>query len=109
MVQFGQSELVEPNRLRVRVYLLPRELGGRTKPVFSGYRCQWRSGRKPEWNDAKVEFDDERLDPGASTDATLTLSVPLYWRGVVEVGDELEGGEGSRVVATATVLEVIGA
>lgn len=108
-LQVGQSAHVEPHRLRVRVNLLTGDMGGRSKPVFSGYRCQWRSARKPEWNDAKVEFDDERLNPGAATDATLTLSVPSSWRGVVEVGDSLEGGEGSRVVATATVLAVMGA
>lgn len=107
-MRFGQSVLVEPHRLRVHLTLLSTELGGRSKPVFSGYRCQWRCTRKPEWNDAKVEFDDKRLDPGATTEATLTLSVPSCWRGLVEVGDALEGGEGSRVVATAVVLAITG-
>lgn len=59
-MRFGQSVLVEPHRLRVHLTLLSTELGGRSKPVFSGYRCQWRCTRKPEWNDAKLELQKQR-------------------------------------------------
>lgn len=103
----GKTRGVEPRRLRVRLDLLATERGGRSRGVFSGYSCQWRSDRKPDWNDAKVEFADHRLEPGTTTDAELTLAEPKYWHGRIEVGDALEGGEGSQVVATAIVLEIL--
>lgn len=56
-----------------------------------------------------VEFSEGRLEPGEATDAHLVLAVPRFWRGVVDVGDVLEGGEGNRVVATAAVVEIMGA
>ena len=50
---------------------------------------------------------ESTIGPGDDADAWLTVAVPQYWDGLVEVGDSLEGGEGSRIVATATVLAVV--
>ena len=92
-------------RLRVRLTLLGPDVGGRRRGVATGYRCQWRSAGKPEWNDAAVELD-RRIEPGESCDAWLLVGVPQRWADSVAVGDVLEGGEGPRVVATAQVLDM---
>jgi len=48
---------------------------------------------------------DGDLVPGDEAEAWLVLAVPRFWKDVVEIGDALEGGEGSRVVARAVVLD----
>jgi hypothetical protein len=99
---------VSPARLNVRLHLLGPSEGGRQSGVHSGYKCQWRSAAKPEWNDAMWEIDAP-IEPGDSTEGWLILSVPSFWSGVVAAGDVLEGAEGPRVVARAEVLTVEGA
>jgi hypothetical protein len=86
--------------------LLGTEEGGRKRGIQSGYRCQWRSDRKPGDNDAAVDLD-RALAPGEESPAWLRLAVPRFWEDAVTVGDLLEGREGSRVVARATVLEIV--
>ena len=94
-------------RLHVRLELLPTADGGRRAGIGSGYRPSWRSDRKPEWNDAAIELDGaDRLEPGQEAMAWLVLGVPALWRGLVQPGDVLEAGEGSRVVGRAEVTEV---
>ncbi len=97
---------MRPLRLRVRLRLVDTDLGGRKHGIESGYRCQWRSDRKPAWNDAAVDLE-RGLAPGDEGDAWLRLGVPRFWEDAVVVGDMLEGGEGPRVIARATILEVL--
>lgn len=92
-------------RIEVNLRLLAAEEGGRHSGVASGYRCQWRSDRKPEWNDAGVELE-KGLSPGAEAQGSLVVAVPHFWIGRVIVGDTFEGAEGSRIVATALVLRI---
>ena len=86
--------------------LLDTTEGGRAHGIQSGYRYQWRSDQKPEWNDAAVDLEDG-LAPGDEGDAWLRLGVPSLWEDAVAVGEVLEGAEGPRVVARATILEVV--
>lgn len=94
-----------PRRLRVHLRLLATAEGGRTRRIQSGYRCQWRSDRKPGDNDAAVDLE-YALAPGEESSAWLRLAVPKFWEDAVAVGDVLDGAQGSRVVARATVLEI---
>lgn len=50
---------------------------------------------------------DGALGPGEESDGWLRLGVPRFWEDAVAIGDVLEGGEGSRVIGKATVLEVL--
>jgi hypothetical protein len=93
LVQIGQYEPVTPRRLRVNLRLLGTEDGGRKLGIWSGYTCQWRSGRKPGDNDARVELDHP-LSPGEECTGWLHLLVPRFWEDAVTVGDVLEGREG---------------
>lgn len=80
-------------------------VAARARAIVDGYRCQWRSVRKPEWNDAAVHLCAS-LEPGGEAEAVLTVGVPGFWVDRVAHGDELEGAEGSRVIARATVREI---
>ncbi len=53
-----------------------------------------------------MELDDA-LGPGEEGGGWLRLGVPRFWEDVIMVGDVLEGGEGSRVIASAAVSEVL--
>ncbi len=100
----GDNAVVEVKQLKVRLHLLAPDQGGRRSAIRSGYCCQWRSDRKPGWNDARVVLDGD-LVPGDEVEAWLVLAVPRFWKDAVEIGDALEGGEGWRVVARAVVLD----
>jgi hypothetical protein len=75
--------------------------------VHSGYRPDWRSDRKPEWDSAHLYFEGEdTVEAGTACLASLHVGLPQQWIGRIEVGDLLEGGEGGRVTVTATVLAI---
>lgn len=94
-------------RARVSVELLTAEVGGRRRGIASGYRPAWRSDRKPDWNDAALVLDTDRpLRPGDVAEAWLLPGSPHLWAGLILPGDVLEGAEGSRAVARATVRGV---
>ena len=95
---------VAVSRLRVHLTLSDEEEGGRKNPIPVGYRCQWRSERKPDWNDAAVQVE-RPIDPGETAEAWLVLGVPRFWEGTMP-GDLLEAGEGRRVIGRAVALEV---
>jgi hypothetical protein len=97
---------VTPRRLRVHLILLGTEEGGRKRGIQSGYRCQWRSARKPGDNDAAVDLEHP-LAQGEESYAWLRLAVPRFWEDAAAVRDVLDGAEGHRVVARATVLEIV--
>lgn len=91
----------------VEVRLVGTSDGGRGRPVSSGYRPAWRSARKPSWNDAALQLDGiDSLAPGAKARGWVLPGVPTSWAGQIVRGDVLEGAEGSRIVAIATVVEV---
>ncbi len=92
-MQIGHYKPVTPLRLRVNMRLLGTEEGGRKGGIQSGYKCQWRSDRKPGDNDAAVDLD-HALAPGEESPAWLHLAVPRLWEDAVTVGDLLEGREG---------------
>lgn len=100
----GHYALVVVSRMQVRLTLLTEGEGGRKHAIRFGYRCQWRSERKPDWNDGAVQFGGA-LKPGETVEAWLVPGVPRFWESMVP-GDHLEAGEGARVIGRAVVLEV---
>jgi hypothetical protein len=91
-------------KARVHVRLLTAAEGGRSAPISSGYRPSWRSARKPEWNDGAIQLDGiETLAPGREADGWLLPAQPHLWSGLIVQGDDLEAGEGSRIVGRAAV------
>lgn len=94
--------------LLVRVRFLTTEEGGRKTPIASGYRPDWVSDRKPEYNCAQLLLPQgsPSLQLGAEMGAVLQPLRPELWH--VERDDELKAMEGAKHVASAVVLEVFG-
>lgn len=96
--------------LKVRLRLVPTELGGRKGPIFSDYRPSWDlkntwNGR-PTINDGRVLLDGiGELAPGADGPAFIEPLAEEFW-GAVDVGAVVPMQEGSRIVGYATVTEV---
>lgn len=59
--QIRQYVHVSILRLRASLRLLATAEGGRKRGIASGYRCQWRSDRKPDWNGAAVDLEHEAV------------------------------------------------
>lgn len=89
-------------RLRVR----PTGEGGRSGPVFAGYRAGWwvpgRDGRRRYTDGAVYPIDTDELEPGATGRVRIVPLIQENWRDVA-TGAELEMCEGLRVVGVATV------
>lgn len=96
--------------LKVRLRLLPTEMGGRKGPIFNDYRPSWDLKNtwlgEPTINDGRVLLDGvSELSPGAEELAIIEPLAEEFW-GAVDVGGVLPMQEGSRVVGYATVLEI---
>jgi hypothetical protein len=97
--------------IRIRLRLTPTEQGGRGNRVWSDYRSSWDIGNtyNGEWtlNDAPLVLEDvEAIAPGEEAIARIHPLAPEYW-GDIGPGTVIHAHEGSRRVATATVLEVV--
>ena len=94
--------------IRGRLGLVPA--GGRTMPLFSGYRAMiWRGEMDGDLrlpHDAVVFLEtEEEIKPGGEANVRLQPLDPDAWTDV-ESGDELELYEGKRLVGRLRVLEL---
>jgi hypothetical protein len=95
--------------IRVRLYLIPAEEGGRNVPIWSDYRCSWDIGAQYEGkktiNDAPLTLEDvEKLEPGQIGFARLHPIARQFWDHV-QPGLAIYAYEGSRLVGVAEVVE----
>ncbi|HEY4179503.1 MAG TPA: DUF5063 domain-containing protein [Kofleriaceae bacterium] len=96
---------------RVRLRLLAAGEGGRSKPIFSGYRPDWDLGNswlgQPTINGGQVFLEDrDELAPGAEGLARIEPIASELW-GRVRVGSVIAMREGKPVVGYAAVLEIV--
>jgi len=96
---------------KVRLRILAADEGGRSKPVFSGYRPDWDLGNtwlgEPTINGASVFLEDrEELALGAEGPARIEPFASEFW-GRVRPGSVIAMQEGKRVVGYATVLDIV--
>lgn len=95
--------------IRARLRLLTSEQGGRSGPIYSGYRSCW--GSPPDVHEDMhdgpllIEGQDV-LNPGEVATVRLHPLFPEYWPEVSE-GLILGMFEGSRQVGEAVVVEVV--
>jgi hypothetical protein len=94
-------------RLRVRA----TEDGGRSSPVFEGYRAMWlvpRRGGRASYRDALIELSGpDRIEPGDAGDVQISPLAPEFWS-VVAPGMDLVMVEGRRVVGIARITDRLG-
>ena len=102
------SELEVTNGLiRVDVHLVSTKDGGRTRPVRSDYRPHWATGANYEGCPVRAgPRRDGELAPGEAALARIFPMFPEHWSHLTP-GMTIDAYEGSRRVATATVLDVV--
>ncbi|MFC5175648.1 hypothetical protein [Nocardioides taihuensis] len=121
-VRFWQSRTVDDRELarwqkheqehgyiRARLHLLSTHEGGRSVPIFSGYRSSWGFPQEVHEyvHDGPLLIEDQdTLSPGEVATVRLHPLVPDYWP-EVSVGLSLGMFEGSRKVGEAVVIEVV--
>jgi hypothetical protein len=91
------------------------EEGGRRTPIFSRYRPNWHIGRfqkepgyegQPWYFDGQLELvGSDQVAPGECGTGRIEVMSPEYWRHL-RVGDQIEMGEGPRVVALAKITAI---
>jgi hypothetical protein len=94
------------NELKVEIYYLSTKEGGRTKPLFNGYRAQIHYDGK-DWSAQQSFIETEICALGESVQAYLNTLSPLAHVGKFYIGQEFEIREGSKTIGKAKVLEVI--
>jgi translation elongation factor EF-Tu-like GTPase len=92
-----------------RLYVLRPDEGGRTWPVFDGYRVQSRFAADQPWdNDVAVRLQgQEACAPGEECTAKLAFAVPDAVTVMVASGDTFVLREGTNVVVWGVVLEIL--
>ena len=102
----------EIREIRAHVYLLKAEEGGRTRPVFSGYRPMCYFGLRTKdgtkaYNDGVISLENrEMVLPGEYCDVRILPLHPEMLRDVLKLDLAFEVSEGSQVVGRGTVVEV---
>jgi hypothetical protein len=75
---------------------------------MSGYRPDWCSPSKLEYNCAQLIFTDKQhINPGEEHQCILQPFIPEFWAGKVAINDVLRCMEGPRQVGEAIVQEII--
>lgn len=90
--------------LLVRLRVLPIT---RMMPIASGYRPDWVSDLKPEYNCARLTFPGDPIPPGGTFYGALLEPLQDNLWSEVKVGDILEAREGRKTTATALVTHMI--
>lgn len=97
--------------LEAEVTMRQTEDGGRTHPIQTGYRPNWRlPGEAGDiWAGGSVELiGATEVAPGQTTAIRIYPFVPAVWESV-EVGSRLEMCEGPVLVGKATVTRIVSA
>ncbi|PWT98819.1 MAG: hypothetical protein C5B52_11525 [Bacteroidetes bacterium] len=55
----------------------------------------------------QVFSDRDRVYPGETVMASITLASPNYFEGALSVGMEFEFGEGNRIIETGVLTQII--
>jgi len=96
----------EPDAL-VSLYMLTENEGGRNKPVFSGYRPQYKV--LPNYQTSTCHFflnEDDYYFPGRAEKAFIKFITPDAYPHCFKRNIEIDVCEGSRIVGRATILEI---
>jgi elongation factor Tu len=92
--------------VEVDVYFLPTDDGGKSNPVFSGYRPQFYFAY--EHFAADFRFPDSSLvEPGRRARAEVRFAAPSYLAGRLGLASPFLVREGARIVAYGAVTRLV--
>ncbi|RYY86832.1 MAG: hypothetical protein EOO15_13425 [Chitinophagaceae bacterium] len=89
--------------IRAKINLLPPELGGRKKPVYSGYRPSFAFNTKQHYSGEIKLLDREELLPGNSALVRISLLPAKTLRKGLKQSDAFTIMEGNRVVGSGVI------
>lgn len=92
--------------IEVVMTFLRTEDGGKTRPVFSGYRPQFHYENQ-DWDAEHTYPDIEQVNPGDSVTARLTFTRPHLHLGRIRVGMEFLIREGNKTVAKGHITRIL--
>jgi elongation factor Tu len=104
VVEWLQIEI--PQDIEAVLNFLRAEEGGRTRPVFTGYRPQFYYGGE-DWDAAHTFLGVEQVNRGETVTAQLKFFRPQNHVGRIAVGMEFQLREGKRCVATGRVTKIL--
>ena len=95
-----------PRDVRAEIFVIPTDQGGRSSPIFTGYRPQFYYSE----NDWVVSIICETLDgvgPGSEGEIDIGFMSPKDHVGKVVSGLDFELREGTRTIAKGKVVNLI--
>ena len=96
--------MVAWRNIQAEIWLLPASAGGRTPPIYPGYRGIVCLNGVDAYVDCELKFDVERLEAGEHRVVCISM-----WAGDMlpdlSVGQPLDIREGPRVVARGSILD----
>jgi translation elongation factor EF-Tu-like GTPase len=92
--------------IEVVVTFLPTKDGGKSRPVFSGYRGQFYYEGE-DWDAQHTYAGTEPVNPGDTVTARLTFTRPHLHFGRIRVGTEFLIREGARTVGQGRVTRIL--
>lgn len=95
-----------PKDIETEIYFLTNEEGGRSTPVYTGYRPQFYYNNH-DWDASHIYPDVDVANPGDTVRAYLGFLSPKEHLGKVDVGMEFLIREGDRTVAKGIVTKII--
>ncbi len=92
--------------VKVEMFFLPTEAGGRKGAVHNGYRPQFYFDGH-DWDAVHTYIDVETVQPGEDVSAYLSFISPHLLLPKVKVGRPFLIREGAKTVAFGTITEII--
>jgi len=100
----AQPGTITPHKkVKVQLYALTKEEGGRHTPFFENYRPQFYIRTTDVTGSIELSKGTEMVMPGDNVELTISLIVPV----AVEVGTKFSIREGGRTVGAGIVIEII--
>ena len=109
-VDLMYSEPQPPLAVKARLSFVRTEDGGRQSEIRSGYRPNHNFGSPDgrEFYIGQVDFGDGGIQPGESREVVIRFIAGPGLKERLHVGQAWRIQEGPKLVATGTVLEVLG-
>jgi len=98
---------LNPDFIAILKYRTAEE-GGRDKPAFSGYRPHIKFPFSNYLTSGQQKFiDKEIVYPGDTVKAAIVILATDVFANTLEVGMPFEFAEGSRIIGTGEIIEIV--
>ena len=92
---------------KAKITLYSSAMGGRIRPVYSGYRPSFIFNSKKHYSGEIHLIDKDILMPGESSEATIRLLPASTIRGNLKPNDAFTISEGNKTVGSGVIEKVV--